>query len=56
MTAALALALLASTAAPPTAPLTESDAVGLALQNRTQVKFRDRFVDEAQGSGPTVVR
>ena len=44
-----ALAFLATAAAPAvTTPLTEEQAVELALRNSPQIKFRGHFVDQAE--------
>jgi outer membrane protein TolC len=48
MTAALALITLLASAPESAAPLTEQQAVELALRNSPQVKFRGHFVDEAE--------
>jgi len=48
MTGALALALLLAGAPTLTDPLTEAEAVELALRNSPQVKFRGHFVEEAE--------
>ena len=48
MTAALALVLLLAGYVAITSPLTESQAVELALRNSPQVKFRGHFVEEAE--------
>ena len=48
MTAALALALLLASDPATTSPLTEQQAVDLALRNSPQVKFRGHFVEEAE--------
>ncbi|HEX7498684.1 MAG TPA: TolC family protein [Polyangia bacterium] len=48
MTAALALTLLLAGDAAITSPLTENQAVELALRNSPQVKFRGHFVEEAE--------
>jgi outer membrane protein TolC len=48
MTAALALVLLLAGDVAITSPLTESQAVELALRNSPQVKFRGHFVEEAE--------
>ena len=48
MTAALALVLLLAGDAAITAPITENQAVELALRNSPQVKYRGHFVEEAE--------
>ena len=56
MTPAMALVVLATAAAPTTAPITEADAVALALHNSPQVKFRSHFIDEARALTEVALR